>query len=72
MEKKKKRYNKIDLTKEFSKMNETEAMISLALVAGIFCGDGIFGGKTKKDNDIENRLSKLETKTEMIEKIILK
>ena len=45
-----------------------EWLIGLVLVAGIF-GDC---GKDRKYDELDKRISKLETKTEMFEKIILK
>lgn len=62
-----------DLASGFTnwKSDETSMLIGLALIAGLF-SDGGFGYKNQKDKEIETRLSKLEAKTELIEKIILK
>lgn len=51
-----------------SKDSDFEWLIGLALVAGLF-GDW---GKDRKYDELDKRISKLETKTEMFEKIILK
>lgn len=59
-----------DLASDFAnlKSDDTSWIIGLALIAGIFSDNTIW----KKKDDTETRLAKLETKTEMLEKIILK
>ena len=58
----------IKKTEDFDATNDWSWLIGLALVAGIFSDNTIW----KKKDDTETRLAKLETKTEMLEKIILK
>lgn len=69
--------NKKDKTEEIieeyiknNKFSETDGFMALALVAGLF-GTG-FGSNDYKYHDLDKRLSKLESKQEIIEKIILK
>ena len=50
--------------------NEITTLIALALITGLFSDWG-YGGK-KPESDTETRLSKLEAKTDLLEKIILK
>lgn len=67
----KNKYKKNDKEKEteecvvFDSDNNWEWLVGLALVSGIFSGDS-FGKK-----DTNDRLTKLETKVEILEKIIL-
>ena len=70
MENKDKEFKPTDLASYFAnlKSDDTSWIIGLALIAGIFSDITIW---EKKDDD-KTRLTKLETKTEMLEKIILK
>lgn len=60
--------DEIKNTEGFDTTNDWSWLIGLALVAGIFSDNTIW----KKKDDTETRLTKLETKTEMLEKIVLK
>lgn len=54
------------------KSDDTSWIIGLALISALFSDKG-FGYKgLDKNSEIETRLAKLETKTEILEKIILK
>ena len=56
------------LTNQTLASDDFEWIIGLVLVASLF-GDW---GKDRKYDELDKRISKLETKTEMLEKIILK
>lgn len=59
---------------DFFKSNEStswEWLIGLILVSGIFSDKGS-GFNSIKEKDTESRISKLEAKIEMLEKIVLK
>ena len=60
------------LASGFKKMedNEITILIALALITGLFSDWG-YSGK-KPESDTETRLAKLEAKTDLLEKIILK
>ena len=50
-----------------SKWSELDGCIALLWIWALFGND-----KSQKTNELENRIAKLETKTDLIEKIILK
>ena len=63
-----------DLASGFAnlKSDDTSWIIGLALISALFSDNG-FGYKgLDKNTEIETRLAKLETKTDLLEKIILK
>ena len=49
-----------------SNVNDSSWLIGLALISTLFSNSG-----DKPKNDIESRISKLEAKTEILEKIVL-
>jgi hypothetical protein len=69
MENKKDELKDLDLTKGFNaKSDDWSWIIGMALIMGLFSDkDG-----NSKSIETESRLAKLETKTDMIEKILLK
>ncbi len=74
MESKDKEFKPNDLASGFAnyKSDETSWIIGLALISALFSDKG-FGYKgLDKNTELEARLSKLETKTDLLEKIILK
>lgn len=56
----------VEKLKSESKWSETDGILALLLVAALF---GDWGNKSKAD-ELEKRISKLETKNEIIEKIL--
>lgn len=73
MENKKDELKVGDLASGFSNYNNDNSwLIGMVLLDALFSNKGWGFQKTDKNNDTESRLSKLEAKTEMLEKIILK
>lgn len=72
MENKKEEFTKQTLASDFqnlkseSKWSETDGILALLLVAALF---GDWGSKSKTE-ELEKRIAKLETKNEIIEKIL--